>query len=96
MPRIHFTQNLQRHLHCPSCTVAGQTVREALDAVFALHPRARLYVLDEQGELRKHMVIFVDAVQIRDRVGLTDPVASSGEVYVMQALSGGASDHQDE
>jgi len=89
MPRVVFTQNLQRHVACPPCDVEGATVREALDAAFASNPRARGYVLDEHGELRHHMVVFVDGRMIGDRVRLSDPVAPTGEVYVMQALSGG-------
>jgi molybdopterin converting factor small subunit len=89
MPRVVFTQNLQRHVECPETTAAGRTVREVLDAVFASNPRARGYVLDDHGELRHHMTIFVDGVLLRDRVALSDPVAEGGEVYVMQALSGG-------
>jgi sulfur carrier protein ThiS len=64
-------------------------VREVLDAVFADNARARGYVLDEQGALRHHMVIFVDGDQIKDRTHLSDTVSPEGEVYVMQALSGG-------
>jgi hypothetical protein len=89
MPRVTFTKNLQRHVLCPPAEAAGRTVREVLDAVFAANPRARGYVLDDQGALRKHMVIFVDGRAIRDRVDLTDPVAERAELYVMQALSGG-------
>jgi molybdopterin converting factor small subunit len=89
MANVHFTETIQRHVACPPSTVAGTTVREALDAVFAANPRARGYVLDEQNELRKHMAIFVDGRMIRDRVGLSDAVGPDAEVYVMQALSGG-------
>jgi hypothetical protein len=89
MPRVVFTPNLQRHVACPPADVPGRTVREVLDAVFAAHPRARGYVLDDQGELRPHMVVFVDGKQAADRAGLSDPVPEDGEVYVMQALSGG-------
>jgi hypothetical protein len=89
MPRVVFTQNLQRHVACPPCDVDGATVRDVLDAAFAANPRARGYVLDDHGELRPHMTVFVDGRIVGDRVGLTDPVAPSGEVYVMQALSGG-------
>jgi hypothetical protein len=35
------------------------------------------------------MVVFVDGRQIRDRQRLSDPVATNGEIYVAQALSGG-------
>jgi hypothetical protein len=89
MARVTFTENLQRHVACPPASAAGRTVREVLDAVFAANPRARGYVLDEHGELRRHMTIFVDGDLLRDRVGLSDSVGPDGEVYVMQALSGG-------
>ena len=89
MPRVVFTPNLQRHVACPPADVPGATVRDALEAVFATNPRARGYVLDEQGALREHMAVFVDGEQVADRRRLSDPVRADAEVYVMQALSGG-------
>ncbi|WP_437572682.1 MoaD/ThiS family protein [Sorangium sp. So ce542] len=89
MAQITFTQNLARHVDCPALEVDGGTVREALERYFALHPRVRGYVLDEQGALRKHVVIFVDGQQLRDRAGLSEPVRDGTSLYVMQALSGG-------
>jgi molybdopterin converting factor small subunit len=89
MPRVVFTSNLQRHVNCPESQVAAGTVHSALAQVFAAQPQARGYVLDEQGHLRKHVVVFVDGQRVRDREGLSDPVHDSSEVYVMQALTGG-------
>lgn len=89
MPTVSFTPNIQRHVSCPPVDVEGGTVRQALDAVFQGNPRARSYVLDEQGAVRAHMVVFVDGRQIRDRQSLSDPVPTNGEIYVAQALSGG-------
>ena len=89
MPQVTFTQNLQRHLDVPSCAVEGGTVREALEQVFRHNPMLRSYVLDDQGRLRKHVVIFVDGQVITDRTRLSDAVGSSSELLVMQALSGG-------
>jgi len=89
MPKVTFTHALQRHLPCPPAEAAGRTVRELLDQVFADNPQARGYVLDEQGALRKHMIIFIGGTQISDRTNLSDAVAPDAEVYVMQALSGG-------
>lgn len=89
MPKVVFTPNLQRHIDSPESTVSGETVREVLDAVFSTHHQLRGYILDEQGRLRTHMAIFVDGKRIKDRDQLTDPVETSSEVYVMQALSGG-------
>lgn len=89
MAEVVFTPNLRRHVDCPTVQVAGSTVREVLDRVFVDNPRLRGYVLDDQGALRRHMVVFVDGAQIADRDRLGDPVGPAAEVYVMQALSGG-------
>jgi hypothetical protein len=89
MARVVFTANIQRHLSCPPAEVAGGTVREVLDAVFAVNPPVRGYVLDDQGALRKHMAVFVNSEPIRDRERLSDPVPPGAEVFVIQALSGG-------
>jgi hypothetical protein len=89
LARVVFTQNIQRHVPCPETSADGATVRDVLEHVFADNPRARSYVLDDQGALRRHMNIFVDGRVITDRRGLSDAVAPDGSIYVFQALSGG-------
>lgn len=89
MARVTFTHTIQRHVPCPSAQVDGHSVREVLERVFAANPAAREYVLDDQGAVRQHMVVFVNGRQITDRARLSDPVPPDGEVCVMQALSGG-------
>jgi len=85
MPRLVFTSNLQRHVSCPARDAAGETVSAVLQKVFDQEPQIRGYVLDEQGELRKHVFIFVDGQRAR----LNDPVGEESEIYVLQALTGG-------
>ncbi len=89
MPRVVFTSNLQRHVPCPEREVNAASVRAALDAVFEDAPALRDYVLDEQGDLRKHVVIYVNGEPLRDRLDLAQALAGDAEVYVLQALSGG-------
>jgi len=89
MPRVSFTGHLRRYMDVPSVEVAGATVAEALAAVFAGNPRLRGYVLDEQGQLRRHVTIYLRGDPVRDRAGLSDPAAPADEIYVLQALSGG-------
>ncbi len=89
MPKVVFTQNLKRHIDCPDQSAVGSTVREVLENVFRAEPSLRGYVLDDQGALRGHVVIFVDDSKIRDRRDLSDHVSNHSEVFVMQALSGG-------
>lgn len=89
MATIRFTDNLQRHVSCPTGEVFGSTVKEALNAYFTTNSSARGYILDEQGSLRKHMVIFVNGSQISDRESLSDNLNDTSVIDVMQALSGG-------
>ena len=89
MAQIAFTPNLSRHLDCPSLAVDGSTVAEVLSALCAAHTQLRSYLLDDQDRLRKHVTVFVDNVQIKVRIGLSDTVQESSSVYIAQALSGG-------
>jgi molybdopterin synthase sulfur carrier subunit len=89
MARLSFTTALQRLVDAPPAVLPGATVREVFDAYLAEHPAVRGYVLDERGEVRKHVAVFVDGTQMRDRHGLSDPIGPDSEIYVMQALSGG-------
>jgi molybdopterin converting factor small subunit len=89
VPRIVFTPALRRFLRVPETRVAGATVRDALEGVFAANHALRSYVLDDQGAVRRHVAIYVNGDPVRDRTGLSDPVAGGDEIYVFQALTGG-------
>lgn len=89
MPKVSFTSALQRFLATPETKVEGATVRAALDAVFAANPQLRGYVLDDQGAVRRHVNVFVNAAPLRDRATLSDAVGAEDEIFVFQALSGG-------
>ncbi|MBG5743261.1 MoaD/ThiS family protein [Pseudomonas aeruginosa] len=89
MPRIVFAPAIQRHVAMPALDVGAATVAAALQAAFAREPRLRGYLLDDQGSLRRHVALFVDGVQVRDRRGLGAPLQDDSEIYVVQALSGG-------
>jgi hypothetical protein len=90
MPTVRFTQNIQRHVVCPTREAAGSTLREVLDEYFRDNERARGYVLDEQGRIRQHMVVFIDGEMVRDRDRLSDAVKPDSVVDVIQSLSGGS------
>ena len=89
MATVRFTQNIQRHVECPTREAYGATLRAVLDDYFDENERARGYVLDEQGRIRQHMVIFIDGELVRDRDRLSDPVEPKSVIDVIQALSGG-------
>ena len=89
MATVRFTRNIQRHVECPTREIPGSTAREVLDQYFRDNERARGYVLDEQGRIRQHMVVFIDGELVRDRDRLSDAVGPQSVIDVIQALSGG-------
>lgn len=90
MPVVKFTANLKRFypdlapLEVESTTVAG-----ALEEVERNHKGLKDYIVDENGELRKHVNIFIGNDMIQDRQSLADALGAKDEMYIMQALSGG-------
>ena len=68
---------------------AGMTVAEAIEVLARQHPGIRDRVLDEQGELRRHVNIFVDGENARFIGGLAAPVKEDSEMWIHPALSGG-------
>lgn len=89
MALVHFTTHLKRLAPDPM-TAQGRTVGDALGAVFQSQPQLRSYVLDEQGKLRKHICIFADGERLERDKALSHTIGTETELYVMQALSGGA------
>ena len=49
----------------------------------------RHYVLDEQGAVRKHVAVFVNARMIADRSRLEIELEPGDKILVIQALTGG-------
>jgi molybdopterin synthase sulfur carrier subunit len=91
MPQVSFTRHLQTFF--PKLEmgqeVPGATVREVIAELEKRYPGFALYVADETGRLRRHVNVFVGNDPICDREGLSDPVSPGGEIFILQALSGG-------
>lgn len=89
MPTLAFTPQLRRFTETPEVSTDASTLRAALEAAFAVNPRLRGYVLDDQGHLRANVVVFVDGRRSDERVRLDEALQPTSRVHVMQALSGG-------
>ncbi len=95
MPTVRLTS----HLHAffpqlgdpngPAIEVEGKTVAEVVARLETIAPGIGFYLCDELGRLRTHVNVFVDRQMIRDRRTLSDAVAKTDEVLILQALSGG-------
>jgi len=65
--------------------VVGATLGEVLENLFADAPGLRHHLLDEEGRIRPHVLIFVDSL----RADIDSAVGHDAEVQVLQAVSGG-------
>ena len=64
------------------------TVGDALGELWSQHPALRDRILDEQGEIRTHVNIFLGDKSVKQAEGLATPVRGS-EIHIFNAVSGG-------
>ena len=71
-------------LHAPCATLG-----DALGALAAQWPGVRDRVMDERGELRPHVNVFVGEESVRVLGGLAAPVPEGAVITIVPAGSGG-------
>jgi molybdopterin synthase sulfur carrier subunit len=69
--------------------VSGSTLGAVLDDLALRLPQLERRLRDERGELRPHVLMFVDGVSVRSGAVMDTPVADGAEVFVAPAVSGG-------
>lgn len=66
-----------------------KTVGDALHSLAEKSPRAFDSVMDERGNVRRHVNVFLDGESIKYLDGLDTPVRSGGSILIITAISGG-------
>jgi molybdopterin converting factor small subunit len=90
MPKVKFTSALKRFFPSLSETkLEASTVRTVLAKLEENYPGISSYIVDDAGQLRQHVNIFLRGELIKDRIHLSDEVKPNDEVLIFQALSGG-------
>ena len=69
--------------------VAGNTVAEALDDLFAKHPALRERVTEE-GELSRFINVYVHDRDVRYRDGLGTSIGADDTLILLPAMAGGS------
>jgi sulfur-carrier protein len=64
------------------------TVGGVLDGLWAQHPALRDRILNEQGEIRQHVNIFLGPLDVKRLEGLHTPLTDSA-IHIFNAVSGG-------
>ncbi|HKT89369.1 MAG TPA: ubiquitin-like small modifier protein 1 [Candidatus Sulfotelmatobacter sp.] len=68
---------------------AQGTVADALSALWTIYPALRDRLVNEQGQVRQHINIFIGNENIRYTGGLNSPMQDSSEISIVPAVSGG-------
>lgn len=81
-----------RNLTDSQATVSadGSTVDEVIDDLDKRHPGMRERLVDDSGELRRFVNLFIDDEDVRFQQGLSTPVASGSTLSIVPAVAGGA------
>jgi molybdopterin converting factor small subunit len=69
--------------------VDGGTLAEVVDALDSSYPGIKARVLDESGELRRFVNVYVDNDDVRFADGLKTNIANGAQVSIIPAVAGG-------
>jgi len=70
-------------------TSSARTVSEAFAELWSKYPALRDRIVDEQGQVRQHVNIFVGVDNIRDSGGLAAPLRDGCEIMIVPSVAGG-------
>ena len=89
MVTVEFAASLRRHVPCAPQSVTAGSLRTVLNAAMLAAPEMAHYVFDDQGNIRKHVAVFLNKGMLMDRQDLSERLSDGDHVLVIQALTGG-------
>jgi len=70
-------------------SVEGSTLSEVLESLDTSYPGIKGRVLDDSGELRRFVNVYVDNDDVRFAEGLQTSIKEGGQVSIIPAVAGG-------
>jgi molybdopterin converting factor small subunit len=70
-------------------SVEGSTLSEVLDSLDSSYPGIKSRVLDDSGELRRFVNVYVDNDDVRFAEGLQTRIKDGGQISIIPAVAGG-------
>ncbi len=90
MPIVRFPALMKYYVDNQSeLSVNGSTIAELLDNVLARYPALRPHLYDTEGNLRRHINIFVNGVQLRELNGMDTVLKEADKIILMISAAGG-------
>jgi len=84
--KVFIPSALRSYTESSETEASGATLAELLADLDRRYAGIRFRIVDEQDRIRRHIRIFVNGEQARD---LSQSLATSDEIIIVQALSGG-------
>ena len=75
--------------HADDVAVDGATVAEALDALLGRYPGLRRHLRSEDGELREHVNVFLNADDVRSLGGPACRIEEGDVITIVPSIAGG-------
>ena len=69
--------------------LSAPSVRAALEQIERRHPALYRSICDETGTVRRHVNVFVNTSNVRDREGIDTALAPGDIITILPAVSGG-------
>ena len=69
--------------------VEGNTALEAVQNAVEKYPKFKFHVFDGNGNLRRHISLFVNDIHVRELDGIDTKVGDSDTVRILAAAAGG-------
>jgi len=90
MVQVNFTSHLETFF--PTLkpqNLMADNLKELMEKLNQLYPGLISYLLEDNGDIRKHVNVFLDGVLIENKSNLDISLKEVSEVFILQALSGG-------
>ena len=70
--------------------IGGANLKECLVNLDHRYPGIRGRIVDDSGELKQYIIIYVNGEDVRFLQGINTPVSSGDELSIVPAVAGGA------
>jgi molybdopterin converting factor small subunit len=84
--KVLIPSSLRSYTEQSEAEASGATLAAVLADLDRRYAGIRFRIIDEQDGIRRHIRIFVNGAQVRE---LSQPLAATDQVVIVQALSGG-------
>lgn len=90
MPKVKIPGPLRKLLDNRSeINVEGKTLKEVIEKLAEINPEVRSRILDENGEIRRFINVYVNNEDVRFMDGVNTKVDEDDEITIVPAIAGG-------